>query len=100
MRRSFTAMLVLVFLATSCVAVKPALSSADVAEDTWVQKAPMHEARVGLGVVEMDGKIYAIGGAISNAFASDLVGTNEEYDPATDTWTYKTACRLQENISP
>jgi N-acetylneuraminic acid mutarotase len=46
----------------------------------------MHQPRTRLGVAVVNGKIYAIGG---NA-ESGLVGTNEEYDPATDTWTFKT----------
>ena len=36
----------------------------------------------------MDGKIYAIGGG-NDAF--EIVATVEEYDPATDIWTEKTA---------
>jgi len=87
MSKSVAAMLVLLFLVASCiVAVKPALSSADdSAENTWVSKAPMQVARSGVGVAVVNGKIYAIGGSTEKG----LVGTNEEYDPATDTWTYK-----------
>lgn len=63
-------------------------------ENAWVSKAPMHVARGGLGVVEVNGKIYAIGGAISSGLyppdiLGGLVGTNEEYDIATDTWALK-----------
>jgi N-acetylneuraminic acid mutarotase len=88
--------LVLVFLTVSCIMVaKPAFSSAAVAEDTWVAKAPMHQARAGLGVAAVNGKIYAIGGSTASGpyppdcFAGGFVGTNEEYDPETDTWTTK-----------
>ncbi len=52
------------------------------AEDSWVSKAPMHEARSGLGVAVVNGKIYAIGGASNNGF----LATNEVYDPVTNTW--------------
>jgi N-acetylneuraminic acid mutarotase len=45
----------------------------------------MHVARSGLGVAVVNGKIYAIGGSADNG----VIGTNEEYDPETDTWTYK-----------
>jgi hypothetical protein len=77
---------------------KPALSSADVAEDSWASKAPMHQARGGLGVAVVNGKIYAIGGStekgewsISGSVGTGgVVGTNEEYDPALDTWVLKT----------
>ena len=96
MRKCVALLLVLVFLAASCIMVaKPAFSSATVAEDTWAAKAPMQQARGGLGVVAVNGKIYAIGGSTASgsyppdAFAGGLVGTNEEYDPETDTWTYR-----------
>jgi len=72
-------------------------------EDSWTTKAPMQQARSGLGVAAVNGKIYAIGGTTSSGFAPSIpgsavlgnrdigghVGTNEEYDPETDTWTYK-----------
>jgi hypothetical protein len=86
MRKNVAVMLALIFLtASSLMVAKPAFSSADVAEDSWVSKAPMNKARCGLGVVAVNGKIYAIGGSTAGGF----VGTNEEYDPTTDTWTYK-----------
>jgi hypothetical protein len=75
-------------------AAKP-VSAADVLEDSWASKAPINQARGGLGVAVVNGKIYAIGGSTASgpyppdAFAGGFVGTNEEYDPATDTWTYK-----------
>jgi hypothetical protein len=97
MSKSTTLLLVLVFLTASCVmAVHPVFSSGDVAEDSWVSKASLQQARAGLGVVAVNGKIYAIGGSTASgeyhppdAFAGKFVGTNEEYDPETDTWTYK-----------
>jgi hypothetical protein len=45
----------------------------------------MPTARASLGVAAVNGKIYAIGGENFSAYFS----TNEEYDPATDTWTTK-----------
>jgi hypothetical protein len=57
-------LLVLVFLTASCLVVaSSAFSSADVAEDSWASKAPMHQARGSLGVAVVNGKIYAIGGS-------------------------------------
>jgi len=86
-------LLVLVFLTASCIIVtKPVLSSAEVAEDSWTRKAPMHVARSKLGVAVVNGKIYAIGGDARHGqwpYVGSIVGTNEEYDPATDTWTFK-----------
>ena len=99
------AMFALLFMATLCmVAVKPALSSDEPVENSWVSKAPMQQARSCLGVVAANGKIYAIGGSNESGFLPSLpgsdvavflsesfLGTNEEYDPITDTWTYKTS---------
>jgi N-acetylneuraminic acid mutarotase len=96
------ALLLAFFLTASCVIMaEPAFSSADAAENTWVSAAPMHKARENLGVTAVNGKIYAIGGdtlsgpwtysmGFSGATAGGVVGTNEEYDPATNTWTFKT----------
>jgi N-acetylneuraminic acid mutarotase len=95
MRKNLALLLVLVFLTASClIAVKPASSSADAAENSWASKAPMHQARAGLGVAVVNGKIYAIGGNTwekesAQHTTGGVVGTNEEYDPATDTWTFK-----------
>jgi hypothetical protein len=86
MSKSVALLLALVFLTASSLAVKPAFSSVDAAQDTWAVKAPMHQARAGLGVAVVNGKIYAIGGFVENGV---VTGTNEEYDTATDTWTYK-----------
>ena len=54
-------------------------------EDSWVSKAPMQQARSGLRVAVVNGKIYAIGGANQEGFSA----TTEEYDPTTNTWTFK-----------
>ncbi len=94
MSKSVVLLLVLVFLMASfAMAASPVLSSAaDVAEDAWVSKAGMQQARAGLGVVAVNGKIYAIGGTTSStsyAYTGGFVGTNEEYDPETDMWAYK-----------
>jgi N-acetylneuraminic acid mutarotase len=78
------------FTASLLTIPNPAVSSITV-EDSWVSKAPLQEARGDLGVAAANGKIYAIGG--SNGSSPDglsiFVGTNEEYDPATNTWVFK-----------
>ncbi len=105
MRKIVVLLFILVLLTVSCVIETKPVSSDEVFEDSWMSKAPMTQARTGLGVATLNGKIYAIGG--SNASGSlpsvgggavlgynDLwghVGTTEEYDPESDTWTTKTS---------
>jgi len=102
MRKSAAWLLVLVVMsASSIVCVQFASSSVDGAENSWVTKAPMREARENLGVAVVNSKIYAIGGdtlggfwtysmGLSGQITGKTVGTNEEYNPATDTWRFKT----------
>jgi N-acetylneuraminic acid mutarotase len=60
-------------------------------ENSWASKAPMPTPRCVLGVAVVNGKIYAIGGINGSIYInSNLLGTNEMYDPATDTWITKT----------
>ena len=96
MRKAAVAvMAVLVLLPASFLALATPASGAASAENTWVTKEPMHKARARLGVAVVDGKIYAIGGTTAkgmyppDGFNGSFVGTNDEYDPATDTWTTK-----------
>jgi len=63
-----------------------AVLSVDATEDSWKTMAEMPTARSDLGVVAVNGKIYAIGGRNGNV----SLKANEEYDPATNTWTTKT----------
>ncbi len=80
--------LVLVFLtASSIIVAKPVFGT--VQENSWVEKAPMPTARGYLETVVVNGKIYAIGG-------SGPIGTNEEYDPATDNWITKSPMFIPE----
>jgi N-acetylneuraminic acid mutarotase len=65
----------------------PAVSADESAtEGTWKKMASMPTARCVIGVAVVDGKIYAIGGSDAN-----VLGTNEMYDPKTNTWTTKTS---------
>lgn len=84
------------------ISIQTANANAVPAENSWAAKAPMHEAKSNLGVAGVNGKIYAIGG-ISVPSVVDFkaittlslpsepkdVGTNEEYDPSTNTWSSK-----------
>ncbi|MBN1244811.1 hypothetical protein JXA31_04380 [Candidatus Bathyarchaeota archaeon] len=99
MSKSAAAMFVLVFLMASClIGVKPVSAASP---NSWTSKAPMRQARGGLGVAVVNGKIYAIGGSTESGLNPRSIGidykakgwvvdTNEEYDPATDKWAFKT----------
>ena len=92
--KTFALLLVLVFIASSCLILDRPVSGASQVENTWVEKAPMPTARGGLGLAVVNGKIYAIGGSTEKDFrgqyvSGGIIGTNEEYDPVTDTWTTK-----------
>jgi Kelch motif len=99
MRRSVALLLVLVLSMTPIAAlVNPVFAATP---NTWVTKASMNQARSDLGVVALNGKIYVIGGNTEsgntpNSEGNDykakgwIMATNEEYDPTTDKWTFKT----------
>jgi N-acetylneuraminic acid mutarotase len=60
----------------------------DPATDTWAKKSDMPTTRALAAANVVNGKIYVIGGVISNVWPA--FSTVEEYDPVTDTWTKKT----------
>ena len=76
----------LAFLLISSFVMADSNYDGTVAEDTWVVKAPMSQARSRVGVAVVDGKIYAIGGMNSQNLA---LRTVEEYNPSADTWITK-----------
>jgi hypothetical protein len=86
LRKNKTMLLGLVFSIALCLVIeRSGFSLADIVEDSFVSKAPMHEARIGLGVAVVNEKVYALGGR-----DKAILGTNEEYDPATNMWLLKT----------
>jgi N-acetylneuraminic acid mutarotase len=97
MSKTLALALVLVFLTASSIIVVSPVSGAT-AENTWIEKAPMHQERRALCAASANGKVYAIGGTTETYFSftdsrdtiGGIVGTNEEYDPLNNTWTTKT----------
>jgi N-acetylneuraminic acid mutarotase len=60
--------------------------------DTWTLRAPLNVARRFPNVAVVGGKIYAIGGYDNNPGPGGQgPDTVEEYDPASDTWVFKTS---------
>jgi N-acetylneuraminic acid mutarotase len=62
----------------------------DAATDTWTTEAdtmPTPRSWLSSSGSVVDGKVYAIGGALT--YQGAPLSTVEEYDPATDTWTRK-----------
>jgi hypothetical protein len=85
-------------LALSLLAFAGAAEVPSATHNSWMTKAPMHEARAHLGVSVVNEKIYAIGGDAGSEVGNVIPGwghtynvlsTNEEYNTATDVWTLK-----------
>ncbi len=93
-----TLTLALILFAATFISTAILFSEAESAENTWVTKASMKEARANSGIAAVNGKIYVFGGdqgsPMGNAVPEDVitantVGFTEEYDPASDTWSFK-----------
>jgi len=86
MKEVFGLLLAFILVAT----LVTVFAQASVVEDSWVSRAPMGQARSGLGVIAVNGCIYAIGGTqLGGDFIKAVVGTNEQYNITSDTWVYK-----------
>lgn len=76
-------------------------------QDTWTDKAPMPIPSSDFATVVYDGKIYCIGGGVTNVFnsskgtweAKQTTGYNLVYDPVTDKWANKTASPMPETLA-
>ena len=77
-------MLIIVTVALPVFSLPSFTKAAD--EQAWTVMTPMPTARGGLGVAEVNGKIYAIGGLNGGL----PLNVNEQFDPATNQWTTKT----------
>jgi len=100
---SILTLILLLFSALSLIFIQSTNAGIAPVENSWATKAPMQIARSYLGVASVNGKIYAIGGIsvpsvldVSHSGGlpvfteAKIVGTNEEYDPLTNTWSTKT----------
>jgi N-acetylneuraminic acid mutarotase len=77
-----TVILIFFFISGLFVVTFSPVSALEANENSWYTKKSMSQARYGLGVVAVDGKIFAIGGYGVDGY----VTVNECYDPKTDTW--------------
>ena len=59
-----------------------------VCHDCWTTLAPMNRAREAAGHAAANGKLYVIGGDTGTS-SRGAVGSVEEYDPASNHWTFK-----------
>ena len=62
---------------------------------TWTLKAPLPAARAEVAAVALDGKLHALGGAVSGTAGP----YHDEYDPATDRGARGRRCRKVVTIS-
>jgi len=62
------------------------LTPGAMAQGTWVSKAPLPAHRFEHGVVEVNGKIYVIGGFDENGTVTDTLWA---FDPVSDSWATK-----------
>jgi hypothetical protein len=67
------------------------VSAVELIENSWNERAQMSYARDHLGVVEVNGMIYAIGGRQATqigvlVYLDKPVDVNERYDPVADLW--------------
>jgi len=93
--RKILALLFFLLINSSFTVISGSVSATDLTADSWSTKTPMAHDRRGFGVVVVDGKIYAIGGytehidgdGIFAHYSEQYFGTNERYDPISDTWT-------------
>jgi hypothetical protein len=83
------ATLILLLILCSLMVALPKVETVRAAEDSWAIMEPMPTARSRFGIAVVEDKIYAIGGRGADLIQYGVLATNEEYDPATNTWDAK-----------
>jgi N-acetylneuraminic acid mutarotase len=81
-----SAFLLVLLLFPSLVLPAFSLPLVKAAEDSWTTLEQMPTARSRFGIAVVDGKIYAIGGRGAAPSQYGVLATNEDYNPASNTW--------------
>jgi len=92
MRKNWV-LLLTALLCASFLTIEISPSYGNLVPNTWEELAPMPTPRSQLGLAAVDNKIFAIGGDTRSGswpYSGSIVGTNEEYNTAKDTWSTKT----------
>ena len=66
--------------------ITPAVEIYDIHENSWSLGLPLPEARHGVQVAAVGGKLYAIGGATAQNEGRTISSALEKYDPGSNTW--------------
>lgn len=66
--------------------ITPTIEIYDIDMDRWTLGRPLPEARHGVQVATVDGKLYAIGGASERTKGQTISSAFERYDPELNTW--------------
>jgi hypothetical protein len=84
MNKVLVCILLFFFISGTFTSTFSSVSASELVEDSWYTKTPIPQERWCMGVVDVEGKIYAIGG---DSFSGTLEGINECYNPKTDKWS-------------
>jgi hypothetical protein len=95
MNKALAFVLAIFLITGSFIAIINFVPASRIVANSWNTKTPMNHERVNFRVIAVDNKIYAIGGSYQTEipsydqwplFVTNYLGTNECYDPETDTW--------------
>ncbi len=96
MKKMLCTFLILVIFEGSCL-IGFQFTNAQ-SENSWKQKAPMHNPRYAAGVAVANETIYVIGGrhtqTIGNGFTTVATNSTEAYNPSSNSWTDKSPMQM------